>query len=384
MAKQKLGENGRRRLANCGEANPGSVFYSDQGRDNMISDLTTAKGVVLAGEEMQPLWDAYVEQHKDATHCHCWAWKRVIENAFHHPTYYLAATDQGKLTGVLPLVWQHSRVFGSFLTSMPFLNAGGVLAGSAEVEDELVRHAIELTRRLHARHLQLRYRGECRLALPSMAHKIAAVRPVWADSDAMFAALDKKVRTDIKKAIKSGLTARAEGAEALEQFYAIYAANMRELGTPVYGRNFFAEILNAFSGAAEIVVVRREGEAIAATLLVRFRGVMEAGWSGSLRRYLPLKPNMLLYWTNLCVAGERGCTVFDFGRSTRDSGTHHFKRQWGTEDIPLHWAQWPPRQADRPELDPTNPKYRLAIALWKKLPLPLTRLIGPGIVKHLP
>src|SRR4029079_19164841 len=104
----------------------------------------------------------------------------------------------------------------------------------------------------------------------------------------------------------------------------------------------------------------------------------------SRRKYLPMKPNMALYWQNLRLAGEHGYDLFDFGRSTVGSGTHRFKMQWGGREEPLHWDYWAPEGARPPALNPNNPKYDLMIRTWKKLPVGLTRLIGPPIVKRLP
>jgi serine/alanine adding enzyme len=160
---------------------------------------------------------------------------------------------------------------------------------------------------------------------------------------------------------------------------------MRDLGTPAYGRSFFLETLRALPDHTHLCVVRHQGEAVAASFLVGFRDRVEAVWSSSVRKALPLKPNMFLYWNLFCYAGQRGYRIFDFGRSTVDSGTHAFKMQWGgAQTVPLHWDYWLPGGDDLPELNPRNPKYRMAIWVWQKLPLGLTRMLGPNISKCLP
>lgn len=340
--------------------------------------------ISLAGPEQQVLWDSYVAQHSGATHCHRWGWKTVIENAFGIPTYYLLATDQSNVVGILPLAWQKSLLFGSFITALPFLNAGGPLANSVEIEQALVERAIEIATENGAARLQLRYRGEYRLALPASTHKVAAVRKVSQDTEAMWKALNSNNRRKVNKATKSGMTAAAEGANALDIFYDIFADNMRNLGTPVYAKRLFAQVLSAFPNDTEIIVVRLEGKPIAAGFLISFRDGMEATWMCSHYRYLSLQPNMLLYWTILRIAGERGFASLDFGRSTRDSGTHKFKQLWDTTDVSLPWASWTKDGEAPMELSPANPKFQLATWAWKKLPLALANLIGPHIVRNLP
>jgi serine/alanine adding enzyme len=339
---------------------------------------------VIAGDESRPLWDVYVTQHPCATHCHRWGWKTVIENAFGLRTYYLLAQESGNIVGILPIVWQKSLLFGSFLTSLPFLNAGGPLADSMDIERALVNRAIALTQELRARLLQLRYRGQYRLDLPVSTHKISTMRAVQRDTETMWKSLDSNNRRKVNKATKSGLTAKPEGAAALKDFYALFALNMRDLGTPVYAEAFFREILRVFPQESEIIMVRLGNEPVAAAFLLSFRDVLEATWMCSNWKHLSIQPNMLLYWTNLKVAGERGFQFLDFGRSTRDSGTHKFKQLWDTEDVPLYWAQWSPDGRAVDELSPRNPKFQLAVRVWTRLPLAWSKALGPHIVKYLP
>ncbi len=330
------------------------------------------------------IWDEYVHRHPSATRAHRWGWKRVIENSFGWPTCYLVAKADGLVTGILPLVSQKSHLFGNFMTSVPFLSAGGTLADNPVIEKALVAKAVEIAQELGATHVEFRYRGGCSIELPAKTNKLTVLRRVESDTQKMWAALDKKVRTDIKKAIKCGLTAEVCGPEATDEFYHVFATNMRDLGTPVYSRRFFVEMMREFPAECHICAVRLQEELIAATFLLGYRGVIEAGWSSSLRKYLPLKPNMLLYWKNLCYAGEKGYEWFDFGRSTRDSGTHNFKMQWGCEEIPLYWSYWVRDCGRLPELNPGSSKYRLAVSLWRHLPIRIANVLGPRIARCIP
>ncbi len=335
-------------------------------------------------EEDAQLWQQFVESHPECSNYHRWGWKRVIENSFRWPTFYLMATENESIRGILPLVWQKSWMFGNFLTSLPFLNCGGVVADSQGAKEALVREAITLAQRLRAKHLELRHRLNPELALPIKTHKVAVVRAVEPGVERMWGTLPHKVRTDIRRAIKSNLTADFGREELLGEFYGVFARNMRDLGTPVYSRLFFSEILKIFPRDTYICIARHQGKPVATSFLMGYRGTLEAAWSSSLYSYSSMKPNMFLYWKILCFAGERGYQVFDFGRSTVGSGTHHVKKQWGSQDVPLYWTYWVPEGAGLPELNKENPRYRLAIWLWRRLPVPVTKLVGPAIVKRLP
>jgi FemAB-related protein (PEP-CTERM system-associated) len=160
---------------------------------------------------------------------------------------------------------------------------------------------------------------------------------------------------------------------------------MRDLGTPVYALSFFKNILATFPETTWICTIfSKDGLPIASGFLVGFKDNIEIPWASSLRKYNSLGPNMLLYWSVLKLACKRGYRVFDFGRSTPEEGTYRFKVQWGAKPVPLYWHYWLKNGGSLPEFNPKNPKYQLAIQIWKRLPVPLTRILGPAIVKNLP
>jgi serine/alanine adding enzyme len=330
------------------------------------------------------LWEKFVEAHPDCTNYHRWAWKAVIEKSFKWRTFYLMDKDERGVRGILPLVWQNSILFGNFLTSMPFLNSGGVVAEETAAERALIDEAAKIAAQRKAQYIELRHRQDLKLNLVQKTHKVTVVLPLSPDEDVMWKALDTKIRTKVRKSMNLGLKAEFGGKELLDEFYFIFAQNMRDLGTPVYAKGFFANILDAFPRDTHVCVVRYEGKPIAASFLSGYRDRVEAVWSSSIRKYLSMKPNMFLYWKLFCFAGQQQYKVFDFGRSTIGSGTHDFKLQWGATTVPLYWDYWLPDGKDLPGLNPDNPKYKLAIRIWQKLPIPVTRLIGPHIVRCLP
>jgi len=340
--------------------------------------------VRVANEEDTRLWQDFVESHPDACNYHRWKWKQVIERSFGWPTYYLLAEEDGRIAGILPLVLQKSWMFGRFLTSLPYFNYGGIIAEGHDTELALVAAATDLAKKVRADHMELRHCKQLQLGLPRKTNKVAMVFPVEPDEQAMWRALPDKVRTSVRKGIKSGLTAEFPGESGLDDFYEVFAINMRALGTPVYQRQFFLEILRAFPEDAHIGVVRYQGKAIAASFLLGYRETLESVWSSSLPGTLSVKPNMFLGWSAFCFAGKHGYRTFDFGRSSVGSGPYRFKQQWGCREVQLYWDYWLSDGNHLPELNPDNPKYRIAIRVWQQMPLALTKIIGPRIVRCLP
>jgi FemAB-related protein (PEP-CTERM system-associated) len=329
-------------------------------------------------------WQEFVETHIESTNYHRWRWKQVIENSFGWPTFYLMAEEGAQVRGILPLSWQKSWLFGSFVSSLPFLSAGGIVAETKAAEQRLLDEAISLTQQLKADYLELRYLQDPGLKLPVKTNKWSAVVSVEPDSAKMWDKLDNKVRNCVRKSMTYGLTAEFGHEELVNDFYAVFAENMRHFGTPVYGRRFFLEILRAFPNDSHICVVRHQGRTVATTFFTSFRDTIESKWTCSLEAYLSLKPNMFLTWNAFCFAGHRGYRRFDFGRSLVGSGTYRFKMQWGCQAVPLYWVYWLSNGNPLPGLNVQNPKYQTAMRVWQKLPLAITNRLGPGIVKYLP
>ena len=169
----------------------------------------------------------------------------------------------------------------------------------------------------------------------------------------------------------------------LADFYAVFAHNMRDLGTPVYSIRWFREILQAFPQACRLFVVYAGGRPAAGAFVLWHRGTIEVPWASSLREFNPLCVNVLMYWEMLRFAVERGFSCFDLGRSTPNEGTFHFKQQWGAEPRELVWEYWTAEGAALPDLSPKNPKFERAIAAWRRLPVGVTKVIGPPIVRNI-
>jgi FemAB-related protein (PEP-CTERM system-associated) len=340
--------------------------------------------VTIDANPTQSEWDAFVHQHADATGYHRWAWRQVFERALGHRTHYLLARQGGTTVGVLPLVHLNSWLFGRALSSLPYVNYGGVLAATSDAAAALVTAAAEIAERHRLQYIVLRHRERQLPDLPVRSHKVTMFLELADTAEAMWTALDKKVRNQIRKAEKSNLTCVSGGEELLEQFYFIFSRNMRDLGTPVYGKPLFAEILRAEPRDARLHIVSLGAEPIACSLTYAYGSTMEVPSASSLREHRALCPNHLLYWTMIQQAIAQGRTRFDFGRSTPGDGTYLFKEQWGAQPVPLNWEYKLLGNTQLPSDDRQSPRYQAKIEAWKKLPLPLTLAIGPRIARCVP
>jgi serine/alanine adding enzyme len=350
----------------------------------LAADPATERRILtgtIAGAADAAEWDRFVTAQPDATGYHLWAWREVFARAFGHESIYLIVRDGARVAGVLPLVFINSIVFGRSLTSLPFLNYGGVVAKSPDVADTLLAMATDVARERRCSHVELRHVARQFPELPCKQHKVAMKLRL---ERGMWDRLDRKVRNQIRKAQKSELKSEVGGAELLADFYRVFARNMRDLGTPVYSRRFFEEVLRAFPDRARIQVVRLGRAAVAAGVTYRTAATVETPWASSIREFNSLCPNHLLYWSVIEQSVADGCEMLDFGRSTPNEGTYKFKEQWGAEPVPLHWEYRLLKGTALPNASPTNPKFQLAIKLWKRLPVSIATLVGPSIVRAIP
>lgn len=329
-------------------------------------------------------WDAFVAAQPSASGYHVWRWSRVFERAFGHETLYLAARAAGAIVGVLPLVTMRSRLFGRFMVSLPFVNYGGLVVSDPCATDALVAAAKREADARGLAHIELRHDERRMPDLPVRQHKVAMTLALPQGVEAAWNGLDRKVRNQVRKAQKSGLTTEIGGADLVTAFYGVFARNMRDLGTPVYGRRFFDEVLDAFPGQMRVVVVRQGALTVAAGIGYEHDGILEVPWASSLKEYRALCANNLLYWSFIEDAAARGLKTLDFGRSTPGEGTYEFKRQWGAVARPLFWEYALVGTRALPDHSPANPKFQAAIAMWKRLPVPVATLIGPRIVRSIP
>jgi FemAB-related protein (PEP-CTERM system-associated) len=312
-------------------------------------------------------------------------WLRVLQSAFGHEVYALEAQANGQTCGFLPLAYVSSFLFGRFLVSLPYLNSNGVAAASPDVQTRLIDRAVELAGELNVRYLELRHENpvehpalngkniskvHMRLDLPDFPG------PLWNG-------FDPKVRNQVRKGEKSGLTVAWGAHDLLSEFYQVMSHNMRDLGTPIYSHRLFAAILDEFPGQAELCVVRKDEMPAATALLLHGNGVTEVPSASALREYNSTCANMFMYWQLLDRAVQRRQRVFDFGRSTVDGPTFKFKKQWGAKSYPATW-QYAVRQGTVGDMRPDNPRYQRMIRLWQRLPVRVTQYIGPPIVRGIP
>lgn len=334
----------------------------------------------------EPAWDAFVAAHPDATFFHRAGWRRVIERAFGHRTHFLFTERDGCVTGVLPLAHVRSWLFGSTLISTPFCVHGGPLAADRESFARLVAAAAALLPAVRATALELRPRTpppEGWLDDPAWTARddlyVTFRKAIAADDEANLKAIPRKQRAMVRKAIDGGLSASV--GRDVDGLHRIYAESVRNLGTPVFARRYFRLLAETFGDDMDVLTIRHGEQAVAAVMNFYWRDEVLPYYGGGTAAARQCHANDFMYWEVMRRAAARGCRVFDFGRSKLGTGAFAFKKNWGfaAETLAHHFLLAP--GAAMPDHNPLNPKYRLLVAGWKRLPLPVANLLGPHVVR---
>jgi len=328
-------------------------------------------------------WDGFVTSHPAGTLFHLFGWGEVIAEAFGQTPHYLIAERSGSVVGVLPLVHKRSRLFGDGLISTPYCSYGGAVAEDDAIARQLEDRAAAIGRELAVGSVEMRNRHPRRddwLRVDSIYATFR--RPIPATDDLVIRSVSSKGRRhELKKSLRRELAFVIE--PGIDDFYAMLSESYRNLGTPIFSKRYFALLHAKFERNIEIYVVSDREGPLTASMAFYFRDDVHPVYTGGGHRARAAQANDFLYLRMMGRARERGATIFDFGRSKRGTGSFDNKRHWGFEPEPLAYEYKLITRTEPPNLNPMNPKYKLMVDVWQRLPLGLSRLVGPLFGPHL-
>lgn len=329
------------------------------------------------------LWMSFLQQQPHTPY-HRPSWLSLIEKVFGHKSRLLVARDErGQLIGGMPLTFFSSKLFGQFAVSIPYINYGGPISAYKNVNQALIVESVRYLDAAELSHLEVRSIQPDLSPLCTQT-KASMILQLPGSDEQLDKDLGAKLRSQIKKAEEYQPELRIGKEELLNDFYQVFAHNMRDLGTPVYPKDFFAEILRTPDIKSILLVVCLDNKPVSAAFLIGNNNVLEIPWASTIAAANKKNMNMWMYRNILSYAIKEAYQFFDFGRSTIDAGTYKFKKQWGAEPRQHYWYYLLPEGQALPEINPNNPKYKLFIAAWKLMPVWLTRAIGPLLIKHIP
>lgn len=340
--------------------------------------------IIRCDASHEAAWRAFVRESPRASFYHRWEWQAINERCFGHKTAYVAAMEGDRIGGVFPIVRVKSLLFGNVACSMPFVNYGGPCGESDEIEQQLLDAAASVADEWRVDYLEIRSQRHLGERYPCSDHKVSMAIALESDPDVVLDRMKREQRAEIRRAYKNGFVARF-GPELIDDFYTVLSESWRDLGTPIYKVEYLKAILAAFPDATRVCVVYdATGRPAAGAFDGLHNGVVEGMWLGMRGEYRKQLVGYVLYWELIKHACEIGYRSFHLGRSSKDSGGEQFKRKWNAETLQLYWQYILRTRTDIPGLNPTNPRYQLAIKAWQKLPLSMTQALGPMLARSIP
>lgn len=337
--------------------------------------------------ELQPgreeEWDRFVMSSPFGTFFHLSGWKRVIEAVLGHRCFYLLARRGEAISGVFPIAWVRNRIFGDCLVSLPIAVYGGICAADEASHGALLEAGSNLADRLGVKYLEMRNREEMYpTSLPGRDLYVHFTQDLSPGPEKLLKALPRDTRYMVRKSLKAGLAWTED--LSLEEFYDLYARSVHRLGTPVFSRNLFTQLFEAFPRYCRLFGVRKEKQAIAGVLCFYFRKEVLPYYAGSLPEFFREAPNNFMYWSLMAQSSREGFRHFDFGRSKRGTGAYDFKASWAMQVRELPYRYHLVRAREVPHLSPVDAKFRIPVLLWQRLPFPVTKIAGPRLLRWIP
>ncbi|WJW74460.1 FemAB family PEP-CTERM system-associated protein [Thiohalobacter sp. IOR34] len=326
-------------------------------------------------------WDAFVTACAEASFFHLAGWQQVLERAFGHRTHYLYAERGGEIVAVLPLAEIRSLLFGHALISTPFCVYGGVAGEDSEAREALIEAACERARELGVDYLEMRNRRPVCPDWPRKDLYVTFRREISPDPEENLKAIPRKQRAMVRKGIKAGLVGEL-GCD-IDALYQVYSESVRNLGTPVFAKRYLHILKEVFGEDCNVLTVQHEGRLLAGVMNFYFRDEVLPYYGGGTSEARRFKANDFMYWELMRRSAERGIRVFDYGRSKKETGSYAFKKNWGFEPEALSYEYYLVKARRMPDLSPKNPKYRLFIRAWQRLPVGVAQRLGPFLARYL-
>jgi FemAB-related protein (PEP-CTERM system-associated) len=329
-------------------------------------------------------WNEYVHSTSRASFYHRAEWRGINERCLGLKSCYLGAFDGERLVGVLPMLHLKSLLIGNLACSMPFVNYGGPAGDSDEIEQRLLEEAERVSDEWGVEYLEIRSQRHLGDRYPCSDHKVSMTIALNADPEAVMGRFKRDQRSEIRRAAKRGFVTKF-GNELVDDFYEVLAESWRELGTPIFTVEYLRAVIAAFPNNTRVCVVYDErGRAAAGAFDAVHNGIVEGMWLGMRSEYRQQLVGYVLYWELIKSACEIGAKSYHLGRSTKDSGGELFKKKWNAETLQLYWHYVLRTRTEIPSLNPSNPRYKLAIRTWQRLPVALTKVLGPMIARNIP
>ena len=314
------------------------------------------------------------------------SWPGFIQQVYDYKFYRVEAKEDDEVVGFLTLTEIRHPIFGNYLTTAPYASYGGFAYRTERARDALLEAARDLRKNLRVDYAVVRFdRGNENPPAGWRQHAIYSTYLVnlKADNETIMTGFSSNHRNHVRKSQKKGLNIRFGHLELLEDTYAGLAQGMHEMGSPYHSKKYLEEMGKSLGDTLEFSVVYDPSGKIVGSGVFILQGQMVTNLHANiLRRYRSIYAGEFLYWSAIEHYQKAGLKTFDLGRSLNGSGNENFKMKWHPRRLLLaYWYNLDGKEL--PTLNQKNPKFRIAIWTWKRLPAFVVNFLGPSLIRGL-
>jgi hypothetical protein len=322
-------------------------------------------------------WDAFVAQQPRASLYHDSRWHQLIARTYNYETLYQVIEDEnGEIKAGLPSAFIRSRLTGNRIVAYPFSDTCDFLTAESAQDEEALRGLLkEAAEARGARFFETRETGASE-EREYVTHRLSLTRSL---DDLQKNCHPSCIQRPIRKAAREGITITGG---TTHDFYRLHLLTRRRQGVPVQPYRFFENLATLFKEDQDLLLARAEKEVLAGLILLyhKKRAYFKFGASDPGRELEGA--NQLLMWEAIRRSREKGCEVFDFGRtSLANQGLREYKRRWGAEEIPLKYTRMPDESRPASQVE-TSRRHQLLKKLFRLLPPWANRLTGELLYRH--
>ena len=354
-------------------------------RESVTTSVPSPCAVTRLTSATSTAWDEYVADHPGGTFFHTVAWREAVRDAFGHEDLYRVARRENRIVGVLPLFFVASRLAGRMLVSVPYGVGGGILADDDEATSKLLVEAKRIASDRDCVAIDLRNDGAAVPGVPTVDRYVGFRRELPKTPEEVLGWLPRKARAAARNARDKYELTVSYGDEHLDEVWRLYTMSMRRLASLNYPFSFFQRLIQLTPGRHWVSIVRWNGRTVAGLVTFLYQDRVLPYFLGTSPEATRCSASNFIYLSAMERGVECGYGVFDFGRTRRDNkGSFDFKRFQGFEPRPLPYQLFTAAGRTPPNLSPSNPRFRWARRVWGRLPLPVTRVVGARLSRHIP
>lgn len=328
-------------------------------------------------------WNNIVENSSDGTIYQTHGYELFLSGVYGYPMFQL---KEGK--SIFPIMLVKSPIFGNRMISMPFSDYGGPIIDNEKNAKKLADLAVDIAKSTKSDFIEIRSPNS---TAAKFLHKsgfkkrtdyCTFILDLSKTENDLLSKMEKRTRNDLNKAKRQNLEIREiKDSEEINQFYKIYLANMKNLGSPPQPFNHFFDAFRRFyPNSIRVTICSFEQKPIAAMLMYLHKKKAHYAFGVSLPNYRTYRASDLLIWDAILWSKNKGVEELDFGRTRFDSGVYFYKKGWGGKEIPMdYYYKFLRKRLDKRQ----EQQFGWASKLWKLfVPRFIARLIGPWIIKQ--